>query len=108
MAKIWYAREGSEPTSGTPRCDLPFEKFKELFQGFKTRYRGTEPPRFPSSKPALDKFRAPHFVILEVGGKELADYSPRQIGFRPQMKAGFYQIDATIDQCEEILKGESL
>jgi len=102
MAKIWYMREGGAPTieGEQPRCILPFEKFKELFEAFETRYLGTGPPKFPSSKPALDEYRAPQFVVLEVAGKELADY--------PQMKEGFYLIDVPINHCEEILKGKSL
>ncbi len=98
MAKIWYVQEGDMPTNGEPRCELPFEKFKELFKLADMEYRGTKLTKFPSSKPALDGYRAEEFVVLEVAGEELADY--------PQMKEGFHLlINFDSDQCEEILKG---
>ena len=109
MAKIWYVWEGNKPTRGREaRCELPFEKFEEIFNAFEKKYLGTEPPKFPSSNPALDDYREPQFVILEAEGKDLASYKPRQIGFHAQIKEGFYKIDITIDQCEGILERESL
>ena len=82
---------------------MPEPVYKELFKLAEKEYLGTEPGklRLPSSKPVLDGYRAEQFVVLKVAGKGLADY--------PQMKEEFYLIaNVTINQCEEILKGESL
>lgn len=108
MAKIWYAREGQNPTTGGPRCELSFEKYQQLFKNYKINFLGTDTPKFPSSNPNLDDYRPPKFVVLELSMDDLLNYKPKQIGFHPQLQDGFYKIDISVNQCEKILVAEGL
>jgi len=104
MANIWYAREGENPTTGGPRCELSFEKYQQLFKNYKMNFLGTDTPRFSSSNPNLDDYRPPKFVVLELAMDDLLNYEPKQM----QLQEGFYQIDISVNQCEKILKAEGL
>jgi hypothetical protein len=79
---------------------------QQLFGRYEIRYLGTETPRFSSSNAALDRFRGPEFVVFELPLGEPDGLSLNARGF--QAKAGFYQIDVTIDQCEATLSASQL
>ena len=98
MAKIWYAREGQDPTLNGPRCELPFENCKQLFRSRGMDFLGTDTPRFASSNPKLDRFREPRFVVVELTEKDSAT----------DKAEGFYRLDIDVNQCEGILRGSGL
>ena len=104
MANIWYAREGQNPTTGRPRCELSFEKYQQLFKNCKMNFLGTHTPKLPSSNQNLNDYREPKFVVLELAVDDLLNYKPKQIGFHTQLKEGFYEIDISVNQCEKILE----
>ena len=81
MAKIWYVREGGDPTAGD---DLPLEQCIELLGLAKNLPRSdlNRPPRFVGVRSDLP--RDPRYVFCEVSGQEASAY-----GWRP----GFYRLE---------------
>ena len=108
MGNLWYVREGPTRTFGKPRCELPFSKIRALFSEDKIKFIGTEPPSFPLSKPTLEGFTPPKYVVFELLEAELTGSTPDRIGFKPDIRHGFYLIDVRVEHCEEILDKERL
>jgi hypothetical protein len=108
MGNVWYVHEGPNPTVGEPRCQLSFARVQQLFREYKMTFRGTALPRFPSSNPSLDDYRPPRFVVFELPAAEPVGLTVNRIGFQPDLREGFYQIEIRIEDCEAILAAEQL
>jgi hypothetical protein len=107
MGNLWFVYEGPNPTMRGPRCQLTFSRVQELFRGYRITFLGTDTPRFASSNPSLDDY-IPRYVVFELPAVEAVRQSVDRIGFQPDIREGFYQIEASIDDCNAILAAEQL
>ena len=103
MAKIWYAQEGRQATIGGPRCELPLIELLKLSEKFPGEYLSNKPPKFPSSKPILDGYRDPEFVVVEITEEDLKEDLPGQFGFHLRIRPGFYRVKMPVQECEQVL-----
>lgn len=80
MANIWFVKEGSAPTNGEP-YELTVPQCVEKLDLKKGDWKNdlTNPPR--GNYDAMQEFRAPRYVVIEVGDAEAKEYG---------WKSGFY------------------
>lgn len=99
MAKIWYVKEGSQPTHGGPDAELSLDQCIKLLAGFQIKYLGKAPPPFKSGRDNLTAYLEPQNVVIEVDSNEAAQNKS------PFDKEGFYLVvDLTPNKARNILK----
>ncbi len=82
MVKVWFVREGPEPTSGEPEYTLPLKQCIDQLGLDRNQWFSSlgQPPRFDDPGPAW--LREPRYVFCEVDEQEASEQ-----GWKP----GFYR-----------------
>jgi len=97
MAKIWFCREGGNPTDRVPRAVLPLEDCAKTLGLTGADFIGdlAETPKFGRSCDPLAMMRGYQHVVVEVSEAEAA---------RPTWRSGYYRERLTPAEADERLK----
>lgn len=82
MAKVWFCREGPDPTVGGPRAELTISESQQALDLSKAMYQSglDNPPKFNVDS-KMGQFTGPKFVVIEIEEEEALEH-----GWKP----GFY------------------
>ena len=97
MAKVWFCRDGDNPTDGGPRAVLPFDHCANTLGLTGADYIGdlAEVPKFGKRGDPLAMIRGYQHVVIEVSEAEAAP---------PRWRSGYYRARLTPAEADERLK----
>lgn len=87
MTKVWFVREGTEPTQGGPAYNLPFDSCVDQLSLAKSQWLSglDKTPRFKIQSQQMPVIAGYRHVVCEVAESEAAEHD---------WKPGFYRVDA--------------
>lgn len=100
MAKVWFVKDGPEPTRGTARAVVSVEfartrlRLAEFLKEPPAEGDSQAGPRFGSAFGPVPPYGAPRHVVVELDPAEAT-----AAGLRP----GFYRADIAISEANQIL-----
>ena len=99
MAKIWFVKEGEEPTLGGYETEKTLRWCTENLGLVALNWEAplNRPPHFGESTP-LDDCNLPMYVIVEVGNQDRADATDRD------WQAGYYLSGVSVEEAREALR----
>jgi len=97
MAKLWFAKSGSEPTAGEPSQELDVNECVSKLGLAKDHWRTSleATPSFGEADKMQD-FRAPEHVVVEIGEGEAAGW-----------KSGFYLLPIKPNEARKQLRPDT-
>lgn len=98
MAKIWFVKDGEEPTLGTFETEKTLRWYTDNLGLGAQDWEAplSRPPHFGESTP-LDDCNLSMYVIVEVGNQDRADATDRD------WQAGYYLSSVSVEAAREAL-----